>query len=120
MAKKTKQPEQVKRTQRPSRKAKATPINNEYKVHGAVTDANGRRLSGAEIIVWQQRIRDRHKLNTGRASKEGNYRISYHPPDDAPGKLLIVVEARSRRLEAPLESPITPAQPDLQIDLHAQ
>ena len=94
--------------------------SDEYKVHGIVTDARGQEVSYAEVTVWWQRIRERLPLATGRTSEEGNYHLSYRPPDDAPGKLLIVVEVRSDYLEAPLESSLTPAQPDLQIDLEAQ
>jgi hypothetical protein len=92
----------------------------EYKVHGTITNADGRELSGAEVIVWWQRIRERVQLVVGRASEEGHYHLRYHPPDDAPGKLLIVVEAHSARLHTPLESSLTEAQPDLQIDLEEQ
>src|SRR5258708_9990354 len=92
----------------------------EYTIHGTVTDADGQELSYAEVTVWWQRIRERVPLATGDTSEEGHYHLIYRPPDDAPGKLLIVVEVRSEHLEAPLESALTPAQPDLQIDLAAQ
>jgi hypothetical protein len=91
-----------------------------YRVHGTVTDADGRGLPGAEVIVWQQRIRDRRRLTAGRTSEDGRYQISYRPPEDTPAKLLIVLEVRARQLELSLESPVTVAQPDLQIDLVAQ
>ena len=42
------------------------------------------------------------------------------PPEAGSGKLLIVVEARSRKFKSPLESPATPAQLDLSIDLAPQ
>ncbi len=90
---------------------------NNYVVHGTITGLQGEEIEDAEVIVWWQRIRDRHQLATGKTSTEGEYRIAYQLPDETPGKPLIVVEARSRHLESPLESPITPAQPDLKIDL---
>src|SRR5260370_1292398 len=67
----------------------------EYTIHGTVTDADGQELSYAEVTVWWQRIRERVPLATGDTSEEGHYHLSYRPPDDAPGKLLIVVEVRS-------------------------
>jgi hypothetical protein len=72
------------------------------------------------VILWQQRIRDRRSLKTRHTSDEGNYHISYRPPEDTRGKLLIVVEVRSRHFDAPIKSPITVAEPDLRIDLEAQ
>src|SRR5260370_4215168 len=92
----------------------------EYTIHGTVTDADGQELSYAEVTVWWQRIRERVPLATGDTSEEGHYHLSYRPPDDAPGKLLIVVEVRSPHLHSPLESPLSPAQPDLRIDLGAR
>jgi Tc toxin complex TcA C-terminal TcB-binding domain/ABC toxin N-terminal region/Neuraminidase-like domain/Salmonella virulence plasmid 28.1kDa A protein len=94
--------------------------DDEYRVHGTVTDADGQELSYAEVTVWWQRIRERLPLATGHTSEEGHYHLSYRPLDDAPGKLLIVVEVHSAHLDVPLESPLTPAQPDLQIDLAAR
>jgi len=94
-------------------------VEGPYRVLGTVTDAGGREIAGAEITLWQQKIRSRRRLMTGRTSKEGEYRLSYRPPDDVPGRLLIIVEARSNRLRAPLESPVTPAQQVLRIDLQA-
>ena len=93
--------------------------HDQYRVHGTVTDAGGEEVAGAEVIVWQQQLRTRRQLGTARTSEEGTYRVSFRGPDDFPGKLLIVVQARSDRLEAPLESAITEAAPDLQIDLVA-
>src|SRR5450759_2122433 len=92
----------------------------EYKVHGTVTNAEGQELSYAEVTIWWQRIRERLLLATGHTSEKGHYHLSYRPPDDTPGRLLIVVEVHSDHLEASLESPLTPARPDLQIDLAAQ
>jgi hypothetical protein len=89
-------------------------------VHGRITDADGREVSYAEVTVWQQRIRDRHRLGSGDATEEGTYRIECHLPEEGPGRLLLVVEARSERLAQPLESGLIDAQPDLQVDLQAQ
>jgi Tc toxin complex TcA C-terminal TcB-binding domain/Neuraminidase-like domain/Salmonella virulence plasmid 28.1kDa A protein len=91
-----------------------------FQVHGTVTDEDGRELSYAEVIVWQQRLRERRRLAEGRTDQAGRYRISYRPPEDAPGRLLIVVTVRSSRLRMLLESPVTQAQPDLRVDLEAQ
>jgi hypothetical protein len=92
----------------------------EYRVHGWITGEDGQELSYAEVVVWQQRLRDRVRLGEDKADEEGRYCISYRPPDDATGKLLIVVGARADGLKMPLESPVTEAQKDQEIDLEAQ
>ena len=89
-------------------------------VHGRITDADGREVSYAQVTVWHQRIRDRHRLGSGDATEEGTYRIECRVPEEGPGNLLLVVEARSERLTAPLESRLTDAQPDLEVDLQEQ
>ena len=89
-------------------------------VHGTVTGDDGRELANAEVALWQQRIRKRVRLAGGRTSEEGCYRLSYRLQEERPGQLLVVVEARSKLLQAPLESPPTVATRDLQIDLAAQ
>ncbi len=91
-----------------------------YQVHGTVTGRNGKELSNAIVMLWWQRIREPLLLAEGRTSEEGRYHLPYRLPDDAPGRVLLVVEARAKQLDAALASPVTPAQPDLQIDLHAQ
>jgi hypothetical protein len=92
----------------------------QYLVHGTVTEARRKELSGAEVIVCWQRMRKRLQLAKGRTSEEGRYQIRYRLPEDVLGQVLIIVEVRSKRLRAPLESPLTPVQPDLQIDLAAE
>jgi hypothetical protein len=92
---------------------------DDFEVHGKVTDADGFEVSYAEIIVWQQRIRDRRQLRTGRADEEGRYHLEFGDPEEGPRRLLMVVEARSERLRAPLESSVLPAQQHLQVDLTA-
>src|ERR1017187_6377329 len=91
-----------------------------FQVHGTVIGIDGKELSGAKVVIWWQHIRNRRQLATGKTSEEGDYCLSFHPPDDAPGQVLVVVEVCSARLAAPLESLPTAAQPDLQIDLEAQ
>jgi hypothetical protein len=91
-----------------------------YRVHGTVTDEDGRELSHAAVTVWHQLMRDRRTLAEGRADEDGRYRISYEPPEHAPGKLLIVVGARPHRRRIVLESPVTEATPDLELDLELQ
>ena len=94
-----------------------TPADNDYHVHGVVTDANGQEVSGASITLWWQRIRERVRLAHDRTSEEGRYALRYRLPDDAPGKVLVVVEAQGGGLTAPLESSQTVAAPDLSINL---
>jgi Tc toxin complex TcA C-terminal TcB-binding domain/Neuraminidase-like domain/Salmonella virulence plasmid 28.1kDa A protein len=91
-----------------------------YRVHGTITDEDGRELSHAAVTVWHQLMRDRRTLAEGRADEDGRYRISYEPPEHAPGKLLIVVGARPHRRRIVLESPVTEATPDLELDLELQ
>jgi Tc toxin complex TcA C-terminal TcB-binding domain/Neuraminidase-like domain/Salmonella virulence plasmid 28.1kDa A protein len=88
-----------------------------YEVHGTVTGRRGKKASDAEVIVWRQLIRKRLQLAKGRTSEHGEYRLKFHPPKDATSKLLVVVEAHVRGISAPLTSPLTTAQPSLQIDL---
>lgn len=90
-----------------------------YSIHGSLTDAQGKELSGADVMVWWRRIREPLLLANGRADEEGKYHFHYQPPDDAPGRVLINVEVRSPRLETRLQSAPTEAKPELQIDLHA-
>src|ERR1035438_6357342 len=94
-----------------------TPAKNDYHVHGVVTDANGKEVSGASITLWWQRIRERVRLAHDRTSKEGRYALRYRLPDDAPGKVLLVVEVHGGSLTASLESSQTVAAPDLSINL---
>ena len=69
---------------------------------------------------WWQRIRERVRLAQGKASEEGAYSLRYRIPDDAPGKILVVVkEATGGTLAQPLESAQTAAAPDLTINLNA-
>ena len=89
----------------------------EYVVHGKVTDGDGRPLALADVVVYRQRIRSRSALTSGRSGRDGSYRLTYSPPANLHGKLLIVVEMRSKMV-GPIESRLTEAQPDLQIDLH--
>jgi Tc toxin complex TcA C-terminal TcB-binding domain/Neuraminidase-like domain/Salmonella virulence plasmid 28.1kDa A protein len=88
-------------------------------VHGTVSDAEQRPLAGCEVIVFEQRIRTRRGLSKGITGADGAYRLAYGRPDDAPPKLLIVVEATGGGLEAPLESPLTDAALDVEINLVA-
>src|SRR6266481_2420931 len=104
----------------PRRKDSTVARSKTYQVHGVVTGVDGKELSGAEVIVWWQRMRKRVQLAKGRASEDGRYRLKYSLPEETQGQVLIVVQARSNRLQAPLESPVTAAQASLQIDLAAR
>jgi protocatechuate 3,4-dioxygenase beta subunit len=78
-----------------------------YRVHGTITDEDGRELSHAAVTVWQRHLRGRRILAEGRADEDGRYRVSYEPPEHVPGKLLIVVGARPRKRRIAVESPVT-------------
>jgi hypothetical protein len=90
----------------------------DYEVSGAVRGRNGDPLRSARVVVWWQQIRDRKVLAAGEASEQGRYRLRYRVPENAPQPLLLVVEALSEYLDAPLFSSVTNAQPTLEIDLN--
>ena len=89
-----------------------------YVVHGTVTAADGTPVQRADVKVWRQRIRSRAVLVSGHSARDGSYRLTYQPPANLVGKLLIVVEASASMLSGPIELALTEAQPDLQVDLH--
>jgi len=90
-----------------------------YTIQGTVSGARGQLLDRAEVIVWWQRIRDRELLDASETTEHGHYRLTYRVPDEAPAKLLIVVEVRSRELESPLESAAIIAIQEQTINLAA-
>src|SRR5262245_65995720 len=87
-----------------------------YVIHGTISDSAGKGIPHAEVLVSWQRIRSRVQLASGHTSEDGSYRLRYEVPGDAQGKVLVVVEARSPKLAKPLESELTAAVPDLQVD----
>ena len=89
----------------------------DYTVRGTVRGRNGAPLRDARVVVWWQHIRERKELAAGGTSEHGCYHLSYRVSENAPPPQLLVVEALSEHLDAPLFSPLTQAQPDLQIDL---
>ena len=91
-----------------------------YEVHGTVRGRNSEPLRDARVVVWWQHIRERKELAAGETSEQGHYRLRYKIPEGAPQPLLLVVEALSEYLEAPLFSPLTQAQPDREIDLNLE
>jgi len=88
-----------------------------YEIRGTVRGRNNAPLHDARVVVWWQRIRERIELADAETSEHGRYHLSYRVSENAPQPLLLVVEARSEYLDAPLVSPLTKAEPDLQIDL---
>jgi hypothetical protein len=82
-----------------------------------VRGRNGEPLRGARIVVWWQQIRERKELIGGETSEQGRYHLRYSFPEAAPPPLLVIVQALSEFLDAPLFSPLTAAQKILQIDL---
>lgn len=88
-----------------------------FHVHGLVTDEAGREVSGAEVTVFLQRIRDRRPLARSRADEDGRYRLSYEPPEHVPGRVMLVVTATGEGLQGDIESPIVEAAPDLEVNL---
>ena len=91
-----------------------------YEVHGRVTGPAGRPASGADVSVWWQHIRRRVQLASGNADDDGCYRLKYSVEENTLQPVLILVEASSGHLTAPIFSPLTEAQPDLLLDLYAE
>ena len=87
------------------------------RVHGTLTDEDGRELSRAEVKLWRRRLRERELLGQVEATEEGTYEIEAEWPEAGPGKVLITVEATSKRLKKPLESQLIEAEPRLEVDL---
>jgi hypothetical protein len=87
------------------------------KVHGLLTDEDGRELSHAEVRLWRQRLRDRQLLAEGRATEEGTYELRAEWPEAPPGKVLLTLEAIAERLPEHLFSGLVEAQPSVEIDL---
>jgi hypothetical protein len=103
----------------PTKARTRKPSAHEYTVHGSVTDARGEAIHKAEVVVGWQRMRDLVVLAKGRTTERGHYELKYRLPEHATPPVLIIVEARSKRLKDALRSPLNPVQPDLQIDLAA-
>jgi fibronectin type 3 domain-containing protein len=90
---------------------------NIYELHGTVRGRNSTPLGGARVVVWRQQIRGRQQLVAGDADNNGAYQLRYEIPENTPLPLLLVVEALSEYLDAPLFSALTEARPSLEIDL---
>ena len=91
-----------------------------YQVHGRVTGKDGKEVHGVRVSVWWQHIRERIELAAGEANEDGHFRVRYPVPEHHRGKLLIVIEARSKYLDRPLHSPLLEAQPDLLVNLSVE
>jgi len=91
-----------------------------YEVRGRVTGADGNGLHRVKVIVWWQHIRRRVELASEHTERDGAYCVRYRIPENAAGRVLLVVEANGGPLSAPIESPLTDAQPKLTINLAAQ
>ena len=89
-----------------------------YRVNGIVRGKRGAPLGDARVVVWWQQMRTRKRLAADVTSADGRYCIGYRVPQNPPAPILIVVEAVSEYLDAPLSSPATTAQPVLEIDLN--
>ena len=88
-----------------------------YEVTGIVGGPAGKPLAGVRVVVWWRQIRELRELAVGETFEDGRYRVRYALPEDAPGPVLIVVEALSEFFESRLFSQPTPAAPRLEIDL---
>ena len=88
-----------------------------YEVSGTVTGHNGLPLCDARVVVWWQHMRGRTELAAGATSERGKYSLRFEVREDAPQPLLLIVEALSEHLDAPLLSPLTQAQQKLVINL---
>jgi hypothetical protein len=88
-----------------------------FELHGRITGKNNQAVGHARVVVWWQQIRNRVELAATESADDGRYRLHYVAPENAPERLLIVVEVLSEFLDKPLLSAITLAQPDQEIDL---
>ena len=88
-----------------------------FELHGRITGKNKQAIGHARVVVWWQQIRNRVELAATESADDGRYRLHYVAPENAPERLLIVVEVLSEFLDKPLFSAITLAQPDQEIDL---
>ena len=88
-----------------------------WSLRGRVLNAAKKEVSHAEIAVLWKRIRGTVTLARTTTTEEGTYEVHYSVPDDAPGPVLIVVEAAGHGLRAPLRSALTASAPKLVIDL---
>lgn len=91
-----------------------------YEIKGTVRGRNGDPIRAARVVVWSQQIRERKQLAKGATSPHGTFALKYEVPENNPQPLLLVVEATSKHLDAPLVSALTPAQPTLEIDLNLE
>jgi fibronectin type 3 domain-containing protein len=91
-----------------------------YDVSGTITGRRGEGLRAARVVVWWQQIRERRELARGETSERGRYHLRYEIPENAPEPVLVIVEALSEYLAAPLLSPLTQAKPSLVINLNLE
>jgi hypothetical protein len=88
-----------------------------YEVTGIVTGRRGAPIGGARVVVWWQHIRERQELIAGSTTEAGHYSLRFSVPERAPQPVLVLVEALSEHLDAPLFSPLTKVQKSLEINL---
>ena len=91
-----------------------------YEISGTVAGRNGDPLRHARVVVWWQHMRDRTELAVGETSEKGTYTLRYELRQDVPQPVLIVVEALSEYLDAPLLSPLTTAEQKQVINLSVE
>ncbi len=90
-----------------------------WHVHGTVTEGTGAPVDGAEVRLFWQQIRSRNELARGRTSEAGRYHLHYDMAEEAPQPVLVVVEVRAGDV-APVDSALTTAGPEVQIDVVLQ
>jgi hypothetical protein len=90
-----------------------------FVLSGRVTDRHGRAVHRAHVVIWLQNIRDRIKLTECERGKDGRFDTWYTIPEHLRAKPLIVATASSKRLHAPVESPLAEAQLKLELNLSA-
>jgi hypothetical protein len=91
-----------------------------FRISGRVLNSQNREASDAVVRVLWQRLRGAVQLAEVHADEEGRYEAHYRVPDDAPGKVLIVVEASGGGLRDVLRSALTKAADGLVINLTEQ
>ena len=90
-----------------------------YRVSGSVVEG-GKALAGATVTLYWQQLRARVQLATGQSAVSGEYSLTYTPPENQPGKILVVVEAKTDSGANPVDSGIVAIAPALTINLDFQ
>jgi hypothetical protein len=91
----------------------------QYHVSGLVAEG-GKGLAGATVTLFWQQLRNRATLATGQTDADGNYSLTYAPPADQKGKILVLAEAKTSTGDNPVDSKTYVIAPEMKINLDFQ